>query len=242
MRPRSPRAARLAPSAPLAALATLAALVLLGPACSDAPPPILGGDPPTTGPGGDPDGGPPPGPAPSSTTDPGPTPTGTATGTAPPPPGPPSAEPSDPVLKGIVAAHNAARAAVVPAPATPLPPMVWSESDAQVARAYAAKCVFAHNAARGPRGENLYANAGGTKTPAAVVATWVAEVKNYTYATNQCSGVCGHYTQVVWRDSVKVGCAMQRCTTNSPFGGGGAWDNWVCDYSPAGNFVGRKPY
>jgi pathogenesis-related protein 1 len=227
-------------SASLGALVALSALALLAPACSDAPPTLVG-EPPAGGEGAEPDAATSPAPSPSATTPP--TPTGTGTGTAPPapPPGPPAAEPSDPVLKGIVAAHNAARAAVVPAPATPLPQMQWSESDAEVARAYAAKCVFAHNAARGPRGENLYANSGGTKSPAAVVGSWVSEAKNYTYATNQCSGVCGHYTQVVWRDSVKVGCAMQRCTVNSPFGGG-AWDNWVCDYSPAGNFVGRKPY
>ena len=221
-------------SAGRGALVAVVALGLLTPACSDAPQTLVG-EPAES------DAEAPP--ATPSATSPPPTPTGSGTGTTPPgpPPPPPAAEPSDPVLKGIVAAHNAARAAVVPAPATPLPQMMWSETDAAVARAYAAKCVFAHNAARGPRGENLYANSGGTKSPAAVVGSWVSEVKNYTYATNQCSGVCGHYTQVVWRDSVKVGCAMQRCTVNSPFGGG-SWDNWVCDYSPAGNIVGRKPY
>jgi len=28
------------------------------------------------------------------------------------------------------------------------------------------------------------------------VASWVNEKKDYTYSTNSCSGVCGHYTQV----------------------------------------------
>ena len=225
-----------------ASLVALSALAFLAPACSDSPQTLVGEPPVTGGGGGDPDAPPPPSATSTSTsTSPTPPPTGTGTTTPPAPPGPPAAEPNDPVRKGIVAAHNAARAAVVPAPATALPPMAWSESDAEVARAYAAKCVFAHNPGRGPRGENLYANSGGTKSPAAVVGSWVSEVKNYDYATNRCSGVCGHYTQVVWRESVKVGCAMQRCTANSPFGGG-AWDNWVCNYSPAGNFVGRKPY
>ena len=154
---------------------------------------------------------------------------------------PPAAEPNDALVKGIVAAHNAVRAAVSPAPATPLPQMQWSEEDAAVARAYAAKCVFAHNAQRGQRGENIYASGGTGKTPNDVVQNWASESKNYTYATNQCSGVCGHYTQVVWRESVKLGCAAQKCTTNSPFGGG-TWEFWVCDYSPPGNFNGRKPY
>lgn len=222
--------------APVALVALVGLVALATPACSDEPTTIADDDASTGGP--DPDGGPVPSAAPTGTTPPGPT--GTTPPGPPNPPGPPATEPSDPALKGIVAAHNAARAAVVPAPSTPLPPMEWSESDAAVAKAYAAKCVFAHNAGRGPRGENLYANSGGTKTPAAVVGSWVSEAKNYNYATNICVGVCGHYTQVVWRDSVKLGCAMQRCTTGSPFGSG-AWDNWVCDYSPAGN-NGRKPY
>ena len=147
-------------------------------------------------------------------------------------------------MNGIVAAHNAVRAGVQPAASPPLANMQWSDEDAAVAKAYAAKCVFAHNPQRGQRGENIYAAGGGgstMKSPKAVVDSWASEAKNYTYATNQCSGVCGHYTQVVWRESVKVGCAAQRCTTNSPFGGG-AWEFWVCNYSPPGNFNGRKPY
>lgn len=28
------------------------------------------------------------------------------------------------------------------------------------------------------------------------VASWVNEKKDYDYASNSCSGVCGHYTQV----------------------------------------------
>ena len=169
---------------------------------------------------------------------PGTPPTGTP---KPPPTTPPAAEPNGTVMKGIVAAHNAARAAVSPAPATPIPQVQWSEDDAAVARAYAAKCVFAHNAQRGQRGENIFAAGGSGRTPESVVQNWASESKNYDYAGNRCSGVCGHYTQVVWRESVKLGCAAQKCTANSPFGGG-PWELWVCDYSPPGNFGGRRPY
>jgi pathogenesis-related protein 1 len=168
-----------------------------------------------------------------------PTPTGTGTGSGT-TPTPPGAEPSG-ALNGIVAAHNAVRAAVNPKPATALPPVQWSDEDAKVAQDYAAKCVFAHNPNRGPRGENIYASGGSGRTPKEVVDNWASESKNYNYAANSCSGTCGHYTQVVWRDSVKIGCAAQKCTKNSPFGGG-AWEMWVCDYSPAGNFNGKKPY
>jgi uncharacterized protein YkwD len=179
---------------------------------------------------------PPTDPTGSTTSTPTPTPTGTTTST----PTPPGAEPSG-ALNGIVAAHNAVRAAVNPAPATALPPVTWSDEDAKVAQDYAAKCVFAHNPNRGARGENIYASGGTGRTPKEVVGNWASEAKNYNYAANTCSGTCGHYTQVVWRDSVKIGCAAQKCTQNSPFGGG-AWELWVCDYSPAGNFNGKRPY
>jgi pathogenesis-related protein 1 len=153
----------------------------------------------------------------------------------------PPVPPVDPFVSALLAAHNAARAAVLPAPATPMRALVWSDADAAVAKAYAAQCKFAHNPNRGPRGENLYATSGGGATAAAVLKSWVDEKSSYNYANNSCSGVCGHYTQVVWASTTAVGCAKQACTQNSPFGGG-AWEIWVCDYSPPGNFIGKRPY
>jgi len=145
----------------------------------------------------------------------------------------------DPSVMGIVAAHNAVRASVMPVPSTPLPALTWSASAFSTARAWAANCQFAHNAARGNLGENIYAT-GGTSTAQQVVASWASESANYNYAANSCSGTCGHYTQVVWRTTTSIGCAAQLCTTGSPFGSG-SWQLWVCDYSPPGNSGGR-PY
>ncbi len=158
--------------------------------------------------------------------------------------GGPVTESSDPKLAGMVAAHNAVRAAASPAPASPLTPLQWNDDDAAAAKAWAAQCRFEHNPGRGVRGENIFAAAGQAITPEKVVKSWAGEAKNYSYATNQCSGTCGHYTQVVWADTTHLGCAAQTCTSGSPFGSGagGAWELWVCDYSPPGNFVGKKPY
>jgi pathogenesis-related protein 1 len=39
---------------------------------------------------------------------------------------------------------------------------------------------------------------------------------------------------VVWRDTKEVGCAMAICANKSQL--------WVCNYYPAGNMVGKKPY
>lgn len=143
-------------------------------------------------------------------------------------------------LVGITAAHNQARASVMPAPSTAIPPLTWSESVAATAQAWASRCQFGHNP-DSPYGENIFASSG--QTPAdAVVADWVAEKKNYDYAANRCSGgTCGHYTQVVWAKSLRLGCAVQNCTKNSPFGGG-SWQLWVCGYDPPGNFGGQRPY
>ncbi|MEO7034731.1 MAG: CAP domain-containing protein [Polyangiaceae bacterium] len=142
--------------------------------------------------------------------------------------------------QGMTAAHNAARAAVMPAATPAIPPLGWSAELAATAQAWAAGCKFQHSG--GKYGEDLYASAGQAVTPQAVVDSWVGEAKDYDYAANSCSGVCGHYTQVVWRDSAKLGCGVTNCSTNSPFNGFPDWQIWVCNYDPPGNFNGKKPY
>jgi pathogenesis-related protein 1 len=69
-----------------------------------------------------------------------------------------------------------------------------------------------------------------------VVSGWESENKDYDPKTGQCrkNQVCGHYTQVVWRDTHRVGCAMVINKDKS--------QTWVCNYSPPGNWVGEKPY
>ena len=157
---------------------------------------------------------------------------------------------TDPALSSLatdmVTAHNQSRANASPKPAPALPALTWSTDAAKVAQAWADQCKFEHNGGRGPYGENLAAAAPpGSKTDAQVVADWTAEAKDYTYSSNTCASgkVCGHYTQVVWRNSTQVGCATVICTKNSPFGAQfPKWQLWVCDYAPPGNYVGQKPY
>ena len=83
-----------------------------------------------------------------------------------------------------------------------------------------------------------------TWTTAQVVKGWADEAADYDYASNtlHAGKVCGHYTQVVWRNTKAVGCATRLCTKNSPFGGKfPTWQLWVCNYAPPGNCVGRSP-
>ncbi|XP_060050912.1 glioma pathogenesis-related protein 1 [Erinaceus europaeus] len=67
------------------------------------------------------------------------------------------------------------------------------------------------------------------------IAAWYNEVRFYEFRTRKCNHVCGHYTQVVWADSYKVGCAVQFCPQVS----GISYSNvahFVCNYGPAGNY------
>ena len=142
--------------------------------------------------------------------------------------------------------HNAVRRSPQPAPATPLPMLTWSAAAAQIAQAWADGCNYQHNAGRGFRGENIAASAPPNRwTLADAVAAWAGEAPDYDYTRNACAPgkQCGHYTQIVWRDTLRVGCAHRTCQSNSPFGPGApAWDFWVCDYEPPGNFAGQRPY
>jgi len=147
---------------------------------------------------------------------------------------------------GFLTAHDAVRAAATPAPSPPLPSMAWSSAAADAASAWARQCTWSHDPALSALGlgQNLYASTGAA-TPAAAVATWASEAGDYDLASNTCRAgqVCGHYTQLVWRSSVGLGCDIERCTTGSPFGSGAAeWWNVVCDYAPPGNWVGERPY
>jgi uncharacterized protein YkwD len=140
--------------------------------------------------------------------------------------------------QAMLAAQNAVRAGATPVPSPPLTPYTWSTTVAAYAQNWANQCQFEHS--MGMYGENIYASTD-TPTPQDVVSSWASEAADYDYATNSCSNVCGHYTQIVWRSSTEVGCAVASCTQNSPFGSG-AWSFVVCDYDPAGNYVGQKPY
>nr|XP_020515668.1 glioma pathogenesis-related protein 1-like [Labrus bergylta] len=42
-------------------------------------------------------------------------------------------------------------------------------------------------------------------------ALWVDKKQHYDYNSQGCTNVCGHYTQVVWASSYKVGCAAHLC-------------------------------
>jgi hypothetical protein len=146
-----------------------------------------------------------------------------------------------PGLEGTTAAHNAIRAGVG------VGPLTWDPALAAIAQAWAERCVdneaptglIDHNAGRSDTypeyvGENIYGSSGGA-TGTDAVESWASEEANYDYDMNSCNGVCGHYTQIVWRETTKIGCALHQCP-GLTFG-----STIVCDYALGGNSGGR-PY
>ncbi|KAH9611938.1 hypothetical protein KSS87_022476 [Heliosperma pusillum] len=132
-----------------------------------------------------------------------------------------------------VNAHNTARSAVG------VGNIAWDTTLAAYAQNYANQrigdCALIHSG--GPYGENLAWGSSPSMTGTAAVQLWVNEKSNYNYNTNTCAPgkVCGHYTQVVWANSVRLGCARVQCNNN-----GGYFV--ICSYAPPGNVVGQKPY
>lgn len=140
--------------------------------------------------------------------------------------------------------HNTLRASVG------APELRWSDALARQATTWAATlkksgCAMQHS--RGQLGENLYwasaRKTGGRSIPQPitekeVAASWAAEKQWYSRATNSCNAppgkTCGHYTQMTWEATRELGCAKAICGDSSQI--------WVCNYAPAGNVAGQRPY
>jgi hypothetical protein len=156
--------------------------------------------------------------------------------------------------QNIVAAHNAYRSAT----AVNTPNLVWDSTLATGAQSWADNLAtnvhdLVHStnpqdAAGNPLGENIAQSSKGSNTAAQMVDFWGKTViggsseqgnfkpGTFTASTTTCAVSktgnwqdVGHYTQVIWRGTTKVGCGFASDGTN---------DYLVCRYSPAGNMDG----
>lgn len=148
--------------------------------------------------------------------------------------------PRDRFEERLLAAHNRERVAAG------LAPLRWNPQLANAAggwaRQLAASGRFEHSPDEPhsrPQGENLWAGTAGYFQPEAMVGLWIAEKRNFkpgTFPDNSRTGrveAVSHYTQLMWRRTDQVGCAIRR---------GRAEEVLVCRYSEAGNVLGEKPF
>lgn len=139
----------------------------------------------------------------------------------------------------LLAAHNAERSRMG------VPSLDWDPALAADARAWAVELAangrFEHSpdeAGKPVEGENLWAGTPRAFSPEAMVGLWAAEKSDYrpgVFPYNSRSGDVehvGHYTQLIWRNSRRVGCASAVGRNEEVL---------VCRYSQAGNVTGQRP-
>ncbi|MFL6795518.1 MAG: CAP domain-containing protein [Sphingomicrobium sp.] len=136
----------------------------------------------------------------------------------------------------ILAAHNAERARAGVAP------LVWDSALGTAAAAYATQMAmtgrFAHSdrSLRRGTGENLWMGTHSAFSVEAMVGGWASEKRFFTpgvFPNNSRTGDwedVGHYTQMIWPTTTRVGCALAST---------GRVDYLVCRYAGAGNIDGR---
>jgi len=140
-------------------------------------------------------------------------------------------------ISAILQQHNTYRSALQ------LPDLVWSPELAKDALAWAQHLASInegqHDASvRGREGENLFWGTADAFSYSDMVAMWGNEKSAFRYgvfpdvSTNK-SAMVGHYTQIVWKNTTSVGCALAS---------NGEMDYLVCRYAAPGNVIGQKPY
>ncbi|CAK7231600.1 hypothetical protein SBRCBS47491_007988 [Sporothrix bragantina] len=114
--------------------------------------------------------------------------------------------------------------------------IVWNATIARFADEYLTNdtdCTFAHSG--GPYGENI---AVGYQSVQSAVDAWGNERSEYNYNSPGFTEATGHFTQLVWKDSLTVGCGRKLCGGKAD---GSKSTGWflVCEYWPRGNVIGQ---
>ena len=137
----------------------------------------------------------------------------------------------------ILGAHNAERARMR------MQPLVWDNALGTGAAVYAQQMalsgMFQHSNRQARRGvgENLWMGSHGAFSVEAMVGGWSSEKRYFmpgVFPNNSRTGNwedVGHYTQMIWPTTTRVGCAI----ASTP-----RIDYLVCRYATAGNMDGRR--
>lgn len=149
-------------------------------------------------------------------------------------------------IQQILDAHNKLRAGEG---ASNMEILKWNAQLAILGQQWADRCNFEHGqpsfneqqVGYKQMGQNLWAHTDPAKGVDAGVQAWFDEKADFTFDSLACrpGKMCGHYTQVVWATSREVGCGLTNCSSIS---GMNMANYLVCNYGPAGNWAGQKPY
>lgn len=103
----------------------------------------------------------------------------------------------------------------------------WDSQVYKYAQDYADQydCSGSLSHSGGKYGENL---AVGYDSAEKAVNAWYEEGDNYDYSS---SSSFDHFTQIIWKDTTKLGCAYKDCSSAGRY--------IVCSYDPAGNVIGQ---
>ena len=138
----------------------------------------------------------------------------------------------------LLAAQNRERASLG------LPPLRWASDLVPGARQWSDHLARTARFEHSPNmpgeellGENIWGGDPGAFTPEAMIDLWIGEKRNFqlgTFPRNSRTGRVSdvsHYTQLIWRSTSEVGCALSR---------GAAEEILVCRYRHPGNVVGQQ--
>ena len=120
-----------------------------------------------------------------------------------------------------------------------IPDLVWSSELAEYASDWALQLAEAdagiHHRDANQYGENISWFSSAPDTYSEGVTLWNDEKKYFKYkAIGNDWAKTGHYTQVIWKNTQRVGCGCALGASGTFF--------FVCNYDPPGNYVGQKPY
>ena len=109
------------------------------------------------------------------------------------------------------------------------PALTWDEQIAATAQAWANQCAMQHSQNRS-LGENLAQATSGSRSVGRLIQDWYDEIRDFDFDNGGFAGNTGHFTQVVWRSTSRIGCGIASCNGN---------DILVCNYASQGNFSGQ---
>ena len=137
----------------------------------------------------------------------------------------------------VVVLHNQVRSGAS------VRPVIWDYGLAAAADNYARQLAatgrWGHSPsfARPGQGENLWMGTRGAFALEQMIGSWSLERRFFrggSFPSVSRTGSwhdVGHYTQMIWPGSTRIGCALRSSSRN---------DYLVCRYSPAGNVIGAR--